>query len=349
MWSTWWRRGNVCKKWHHGYGDSVSRKYRIIMRRQSLIIKTQTYIIPVHRNSLSPTWERHSRLHFKSSDRHQQNTSQQHRTIPENVGWTSGEEWRPPLFSGDEPSSYETDDVHPPMEYHVFPWLPFIVHPEKIESVCNSVPSFLPKINFYIFLKKCCKFSQVFFFFAQRSTCSFSLSLSFVVSVRSFCFQSLSPSTSTSSCSSSSLLLFTSLCVSLFFQCLCMCHLCAMSIKLFFSANNTVCIVGDLNAKHSHWWSGQATDETGGARLDFASSNGLIQLVQGATRNPLRAAAAQLDLMFLNDISSVEACVVLPQLSDHCSTSSKLNPSYTTAFPGSNLFFAFPTHQSLNF
>ena len=89
--------------------------------------------------------------------------------------------------------------------------------------------------------------------------------------------------------------------------------------------NNTVCIVGDLNAKHSHWWSGQATDETGGALFDFASSNGLIQLVQGATRNPLGAAAAQLDLMFLNDISSVEACVVLPQLSDHCPTLLSLN------------------------
>ena len=78
------------------------------------------------------------------------------RTIPENVGWTSGgEEWRPPLFSGDEPSSYETDDVHPPMEYHVFSWLPFIVlHPEKVEPVCNSVPSSLPQINFYIFLSE---------------------------------------------------------------------------------------------------------------------------------------------------------------------------------------------------
>ena len=75
--------------------------------------------------------------------------------IPENVGLTSGgEEWRPPLFSGDEPSSYETDDVHPPMEYHVFSWLPFIVHPEKVEPVCNSVPSSLPQINFYIFLSE---------------------------------------------------------------------------------------------------------------------------------------------------------------------------------------------------
>ena len=57
-------------------------------------------------------------------------------------------------LSGDEPSSYETDDVHPPMEYHVFSWLPFIVHPEKVESVSNSVPSSLPKINFNIFLSE---------------------------------------------------------------------------------------------------------------------------------------------------------------------------------------------------
>ena len=48
-------------------------------------------------------------------------------------------------------------------------------------------------------------------------------------------------------------------------------------------------------------------------------------LVQGATRNPLGAAVAQLDLMFLNDISSVEACVVLPQLSDQCPTLLSLN------------------------
>ena len=81
-----------------------------------------------------------------------------------------------------------------------------------------------------------------FFFFFLLLFClsffshSLSLSLSFVVSVRSFCFQSLSPPTytSTSSGSSSSFLLFTSLCISLCFHCLCMCHLCAMSIKLFF-------------------------------------------------------------------------------------------------------------------
>ena len=63
---------------------------------------------------------------------------------------------------------------------------------------------------------------------------SLSLSLSFVVSVRSFCFQSLSPSPSTSSCSSS-FLLFPPCVFLFFFQCLCMCHLCAMSIKVFFS------------------------------------------------------------------------------------------------------------------
>ena len=40
----------------------------------SLSKRRHIYIV-----SLSPTWERHSRLHFKSSDRHQQNTSQQHR------------------------------------------------------------------------------------------------------------------------------------------------------------------------------------------------------------------------------------------------------------------------------
>ena len=73
--------------------------------------------------------------------------------------------------------------------------------------------------------------------------------------------------------------------------------------------------MGDFNARHSTWWNGQATDEIGRALCDFASSNGLVQLVQGATRHPGGAAAAQLDLMFLNEISCVQACTVLPQLS----------------------------------
>ena len=61
-------------------------------------------------------------------------------------------------------------------------------------------------------------------------------------------------------------------------------------------ANNSICVVGDFNARHSTWWNGQATDEIGRALFDFASSNGLVQLVQGATRHPGGAAAAQLDL-----------------------------------------------------
>ena len=82
-------------------------------------------------------------------------------------------------------------------------------------------------------------------------------------------------------------------------------------------ANNFICVVGDFNARHSTWWNGQANDEIGRALFDFASSNGLVPLVQGATRHPDGAAAAQLDLMFLNEISCVQACTVLPQLSDH--------------------------------
>ena len=117
----------------------------------------------------APVWptghNNRSRVFYTAGPvRHKRNGRQGVRTIPENVGWTSGgEEWRPPLFSGDEPSSYETDDVHPPMEYHVFSWLPFIIHPEKVEPVCNSVPSSLPKINFTYSFQKCCKFSLVFF------------------------------------------------------------------------------------------------------------------------------------------------------------------------------------------
>ena len=83
--------------------------------------------------------------------------------------------------------------------------------------------------------------------------------------------------------------------------------------------------MGDFNARHSTWWNGQATDEIGRALFDFASSNGLVQLVQGAARHPGGAAAAQLDLMFLNEISCVQACTVLPQLPDHCPTLLSLN------------------------
>ena len=90
-------------------------------------------------------------------------------------------------------------------------------------------------------------------------------------------------------------------------------------------ANNSICVVGDFNARHSTWWNGQATDEIGRALFDFASFNGLVQLVQGATRHPGGAAAAQLDLMFLNEIFCVQACTVLPQLSDHCPTLLRLN------------------------
>ena len=107
----------------------------------------------------APVWptghDNRSRVFYTAGVRHKRNGRQGVRTIPENLGWTrGGEEWRSPLFSGDEPSSYETDDVHPPMEYYVFSWLPFIVHPEKVESVRNSVPSSLPKINLYIFLSE---------------------------------------------------------------------------------------------------------------------------------------------------------------------------------------------------
>ena len=136
-----------------------------------------------------PTGHNHrSRVFYTAGVRHKRNGRQGVRTIPENVVWTSGgEEWRPPLFSGDEPSAYKTDDVHPPMEYHVFSWLPFIIHPKKVESVCNSVPSSLPKINFDIFLSEMLQF--FFLLMLKLLSLSLSLSLSFVVSVCSFCFQ----------------------------------------------------------------------------------------------------------------------------------------------------------------
>ena len=86
------------------------------------------------------------------------------------------------------------------------------------------------------------------------------------------------------------------------------------------SASSSICILGDFNAKHSSWWNGQNTDEAGKTLFDFASVNGLTQLVAGATRCPHLSSAAQLDLIFVNDISRVNSCQVLPQLSDHCPT-----------------------------
>ena len=91
-------------------------------------------------------------------------------------------------------------------------------------------------------------------------------------------------------------------------------------INLTTSASSSICILGDFNAKHSSWWNGQNTDEAGKTLFDFASVNGLTQLVTGATRCPHLSSAAQLDLIFVNDISRVNSCQVLPQLSDHCPT-----------------------------
>ena len=86
------------------------------------------------------------------------------------------------------------------------------------------------------------------------------------------------------------------------------------------SSTTPICLVGDFNAKHSTWWDGQVTDEPGDLLFQFSMTNGFAQVVGEATRIPATSAPAQLDLMFINHVSLVESCTVLPQLSDHCPT-----------------------------
>ncbi len=86
------------------------------------------------------------------------------------------------------------------------------------------------------------------------------------------------------------------------------------------SANSTICIVGDFNAKHSIWWDGQASNEPGELLFNYAMTNGFAQVIEGPTRDPNGPAAAQLDLMFINNVDLLRSFNVLSEVADHCPT-----------------------------
>ena len=80
--------------------------------------------------------------------------------------------------------------------------------------------------------------------------------------------------------------------------------------------NSTICLTGDFNAKNSSWWSDQSTNDAGTRLANLTNTLGLFQLVSGPTRAAGTKSAAQLDLMFINNVSVVESCNVLPPISD---------------------------------
>ena len=77
----------------------------------------------------------------------------------------------------------------------------------------------------------------------------------------------------------------------------------------------------------------------GKALFEFASLNGLTQLVTNPTRCPHLSSAAQLDLIFINDISCIQSCQVLPQLSDHCPSLLSISYQQTKQPTSSSRFF----------
>ena len=81
---------------------------------------------------------------------------------------------------------------------------------------------------------------------------------------------------------------------------------------------STICLTDDFNAKNSSWWPWSDQSNDAGTRLaNLTDTLGLFQLVSGPTRAAGTKSAAQLDLMFINNVSVVESCDVLPPISEH--------------------------------
>jgi len=60
------------------------------------------------------------------------------------------------------------------------------------------------------------------------------------------------------------------------------------------------------------------------------ADHGQVQLVSGPTRCTDNGSASQIDLMFLNDVSVVQSCDVLPPVADHCPTLLQLAVGHTS-------------------
>lgn len=86
-----------------------------------------------------------------------------------------------------------------------------------------------------------------------------------------------------------------------------------------------VCIVGDFNAKHSAWFSGQDTDANGSELKTFADCHNLQQLINSPTYAPDSGKPSLLDLIFTNQPALVKSTSVLPPIADHCAVAVHLS------------------------
>ena len=104
------------------------------------------------------------------------------------------------------------------------------------------------------------------------------------------------------------------------------------------STSDITCLVGDFNAKSNHWWRDQKSNQAGVDLLRLMVEHGLSQMVDGPTRISNNSDASQIDLIFINDISPVLKCEVLPPIADHC-------PTILTLQLHSSLLVSHPTQQ----
>ena len=81
--------------------------------------------------------------------------------------------------------------------------------------------------------------------------------------------------------------------------------------------HTNVCVAGDFNAKHSSWYSGQATDVAGENLKQFSDCHNLLQVVRDPTYSTTEQKSSLLDLIFVNQPSFVVSSSVLSPLADH--------------------------------
>ena len=86
------------------------------------------------------------------------------------------------------------------------------------------------------------------------------------------------------------------------------------------SSCRPLCLIGDFNAKHHSWWSGQSSTAEGNALASFALTSGLVQVVHGPTYGVESDHPSQLDLAFLNAPGLVKNIQALAPVADHCPT-----------------------------
>ena len=78
------------------------------------------------------------------------------------------------------------------------------------------------------------------------------------------------------------------------------------------------CIVGDFNAKHTDWYTGQQTNQAGLSLKNFADGHQLYQVITSPTYNVTEEKQSLLDLVFTNQPTSIISWDVLSPVADHC-------------------------------